>query len=251
MLTKRVQQNFNRAIESYDNNAIAQKEIVKQLLEIGESYSDIKYNSILEIGCGTGNLSCHLSNFNPTLLALNDLCPENRELLEQKIVNKEIATKYYWGDAETISFNEKYNLIASSSAIQWFKDLPLFFDKCHTLLEDGGHLLISTFGSRNMHQFSSILNCSLNYNDIDILEEYLSPKFKIKILKRAQIELKFDSPIDILHHIKRTGVNSVIESPWTKERHSAFCDLYPKLFSDYNNKLILTYEPIYILAQKQ
>jgi malonyl-CoA O-methyltransferase len=69
-----VAQRFAKAGQSYVEHAVVQKQISAQLFEYLKVYCPQNLASVLEIGCGSGNLT-HLfqSHFQVDQLFLNDL----------------------------------------------------------------------------------------------------------------------------------------------------------------------------------
>jgi hypothetical protein len=59
----------------------------------------------------------------------------------------------------------------------------------------------------------------------------------------------FDSPLEVLKHIKATGVNSLHRQVWTPGRLRRFVDDYKQIFSDENDSVKLTYHPIILICK--
>ena len=58
-------------------------------------------------------------------------------------------------------------------------------------------------------------------------------------------ELTFKTPLELLAHMKNTGVNSLSEKTWTITKVKEFCDKYSKMYP----KSKLTYSPIVVIAK--
>lgn len=68
---------FSRAIESYNREATAQKQIAGRLNDMLAHYLPARPRHVLEIGSGTGFLTRPLlRTFHPEKLILNDICHE-------------------------------------------------------------------------------------------------------------------------------------------------------------------------------
>ena len=63
--------------------------------------------------------------------------------------------------------------------------------------------------------------------------------------------LPFDTPADVLRHIKTTGVNSIRKARWGKQQLMDFETAYREHFSMPDGRVALTYHPILVLAQKK
>lgn len=241
---------FSKAVDTYDDEASVQQGIARKMATLLDEHVEVVPNpSILEVGCGTGSFSrLLLERFNPCRTVLNDICPEVRDCLKD-LLNDRIT--FFGADAESCSFNGGQNLITSCSAIQWFGSPESFFDHCHRLLADNGYLAFSTFGKENMKEVSFVTGSSLPYRSKEELEQALEGKFELIYSEEEKIELSFDSPMQVLYHLKRTGVTAVKGEMWTKGRLTSFCRTYNENFSDDNSTVSLTYHPIYIIVKKK
>ena len=58
--------------------------------------------------------------------------------------------------------------------------------------------------------------------------------------------MQFTNPLEILAHMKNTGVNSLTMTHWTFKEVKEFCDKYKSAYPD----LTLTYTPIIFICKK-
>lgn len=249
---KLITQRFAKAASSYGEEATVQRLIAGKMASILALYIQKENRrKILEIGCGTGIFSRMLIGLlKPERMLLNDICPEMHEQLKD-IVNDRIIFRS--GDAETYPFgqmNEIYDVIASCSAIQWFKDPDAFFTRMHPLLATEGILAFSTFGNDNMKEISALTGQGLPYFSPEELKVKLSDRYHLLYISEEKIRKRFGDPKDVLYHLKRTGVTGIRQQPWTRTRFISFCDEYRTRYGD-EGEVILTYHPVYIIAQKK
>lgn len=271
---------FAKAVRSYDDNAHVQRQIAGHLCHLMAEYdlglhesgtddseylalysdssvsgpeSDIVISGpsrVLEVGCGTGMLTrMFLKDFRPDRMWLNDLCPEVSPMLEDLL--EPGRTGFLPGDAETVAFPVNLDLIMSSSALQWFVDLPAFLDKCSAALRDGGILAFSSFGPSNMSEIAALEGISITYQTLSELTGLVSGKFDIIHAEESSSILSFASPADVLRHMKQTGVTGIRKESWTKSRLESFCRRYMEQFSDSDGTVRLTYHPVYLIARKK
>lgn len=136
-----VRHNFSRAIATYNQFGKTQQAIAADL---GHKLSYLPSpTSILEIGCGTGFLSQHLTGYK-CLKVLSDLSPAMVATLN-KPTGLAVAL-----DGELLPFQTTFDWIVSSLAFQWFEkpdySLPL-------LKKHGNTLAFTTLGQNNFHEW--------------------------------------------------------------------------------------------------
>lgn len=247
---RRIQHLFTRALSSYDSNADAQHRISRKLADLLPRYIGTHYDSVLEIGCGTGGFtSCLKDRCNIATWTLNDLCEACREKVEMQF--PDLRLRFIPGDAEQVSFPGKFDLIASASAFQWMKQPAPFLHKLSGLLMPKGTLLFSTFASGNLNEIKELTGKGLTYPTTCQLSEWLRTDFHLLHAEEEEIVLTFGNPLDVLRHLKATGVTATGNGNWTRGMQEEFCRRYTTLFSNNNKQVTLTYRPLYLLAVKK
>lgn len=239
---------FTKAVGSYHEEAVAQKRIAEKMTSFMSGFIPEDCGNLLEIGCGTGIFSRMLLNrFNPQSYLLNDICPEMkngiRDILRENIT-------FQSGDAEQYPFMGPYNVIASCSTFQWFSDIESFFDRCNNYLSEEGYLAFSTFGQANLKEITLLTGESLPYYTREELVSMLSSRYHIVQTSEEQIVKTFHSPMEVLYHLKRTGVTGTRKYRWTRSNLQLFCKEYDRLFRT-DDLVSLTYHPIYIIVRKR
>lgn len=237
-----IQKRFAKHLETYNENAKVQKKMAEKLI----SYLDRKnFDSILEIGCGTGLLTELVNkNLNFSNYKANDIVKNCNHFISR--INPNIS--FVAGDIEEYinSSDENYDLIISNAAFQWVEDLESFIEKLLQKLRPNGILLFSTFGKENFREIFFISGKTLPYYSISEIESILS-KYNPTIEQEIHI-LAFKTPRDILKHFQLTGVNSLEATAWTKSDMSKFEKEYNSLCF---HAPTLTYNPIYVKISKK
>lgn len=245
-----IRKRFTRAVGSYPQAATVQRDVARRMAALLRTYlppSDCR--NVLEVGCGTGLYTRQLlRNVHPQRLVLNDICPEVQYCFTDLFGS---GVSFFGGDAEKLSFPSGQNLITSCSTIQWFNDPEGFFERCHRLLAEGGYLAFSTFGKENLCEITSITGTSLPYRSLDELRLSLSAHYETVYCSEDVVRLYFPSPIEVLHHLKQTGVTGIRRQAWTKEDLSDFSRRYTERFEQSDTTVPLTYHPIYIIVKKK
>ena len=232
--------NFAKAQKSYSENAIAQKEMAKKLFRVIGNFSQSP-SRLFEIGSGTGFLTERLMRMGTCEVILNDINPNQTGFSD---------VTFLQGDICKIEIPQGLDLIASNAVFQWIDDLDALFSKLHSSLVKGGMLAFSTFGPQNYKQFN--MQTPLNYHSLQDIERMLiQNSFEILHLEEELTTLYFQSPREVLEHIRATGVTTFSHSKhglWTKETLEAFEEAYLAQNSDANG-VELTYHPIYCVAK--
>lgn len=249
-----IQKSFFKSINSYDRNAIVQKSMAKELVDKLLEHSGIEnFSKVLEIGCGTGLLTKSLlHNAKIETYYLNDIVSECGEFI--KSLGKDYPnTKFHFinKDAEAIgNVPDLLDLIVSNAVFQWLNDLKPFIEKLFRFTSIKGYLAFSTFGQNNLQEINIIEKKSLNYFSKDEIIFILKEYFEILYCSEEIFELQFDSPKEVLRHLKYTGTKGLQKEIWTKGHLLEFEDTYNSMFRK-NNKVSLTYNPIYIIAKRR
>lgn len=239
---KKVKKQFEKSFDKYNSNAIIQKELAKKLVE-EVSKIGINYDKILEIGSGTGLLSKQISkNIKFKEYYANDLIPKSKYYLD-KILDK---YEFIQGDAQKIKLNKKLNLIISNAVFQWFKDLKKTSKYYSSLLDKDGIIAFSTFTQDNFKEIKELTGISLEYKTKNQIVEDLKDNFEIIHISEYKNILKFSNPLELLAHIKNTGVNALSNKPLTFKEVKEFCQNYKAKYPE----ITLTYTPVIIVAKK-
>jgi malonyl-ACP O-methyltransferase BioC len=246
-----VGQRFRNSVSTYDANARVQKAMAIKLAKtVGHFYHD-KTIRVLEVGCGTGNLTREIMrNINVETYFANDLVdwvePVVTSIAERANVSKFVFHK---GDAEKLHFPGHLDLVCSGAVFQWFEHKEMFFKKASESLNDQGVLAFSTFGTQNYREIRQLTGSGLTYYKVDELMQMAAPYFSSCWASEWVEQLWFNQPSDVLKHMKHTGVGGVSGCYWSKSKHAAFESGYQQFASPVGN-FPLTYHPQLLLLRK-
>lgn len=244
-----IQKRFEGSWNSYDQEAVIQDGIALHLLELGSCYFQKgSYGQVLELGCGSGFFTRRLcSAFDIDRLYLNDLCSNLESILRQKL-NR--SFQFIAGDAECLTFPRNMDLLVSASALQWFDDAPGFVRNNACLLKEGGGALFSTFAPGNLKEIKELTGMSLDYKPKEAWIKALKDIYDILYIEEMSMEQIFSDPMQVLRHMKKTGVNGTGNFVWTRERLEDFSKVYRQQYS-VEGGVKLTYRPLYIVLRKK
>lgn len=239
---KIIKNQFEKSLETYNQNAIVQEIMAKKMvLELKNWQKD--FETILELGCGSGLLTKKLQeNLSFKSYFANDLVEKSKNYITKIIPD----AKFYIGNALKIKPSLKMDLIISNAMFQWFKNLEKISSHCENLLNKDGILAFSTFSPDNFKEIRALTGLSLEYKTCDEIINVFSKNFQILHKEEFIYTMKFSNPLELLAHIKKTGVNSLASQHWTFKDVKEFCDNYKNKYPE----ITLTYSPIIIICKK-
>lgn len=228
-------------MDKYDENAFVQRITAEKLVS---SLSQKKFDKILEIGCGTGILTKQIEqNLVFQKYFANDIVEKSKNYIDG-IISK---NTFVCGNAQKIKLPHKIDLIISNAVFQWFENLDKVLEYYSSLLKIDGIIAFSTFSPENFLEIREVTGLTLNYKNIDELKEIVEKNFEIIHIEKFNYKMNFSTPLQILAHMKNTGVNSLTEKHWGIKNVKEFCDKYREKFPE----LSLTYAPIIVVAKKK
>ena len=226
MNPKLIKKQFEKSYVTYDQNAVVQKylaqKLVSELLNIKS-----EFENVLELGCGTGLLTKELVK---NVIFKNFFANDIVDKSEKYIRNIIPECKFYCGDARKIKPLQKMDLIISNAMFQWFENLEKASEIYLNMLKKEGILAFTSFSPDNFKEIREITGLSLNYKTFDEMENIFSKNFEILYSEQFEKIVKFSTPLELLAHMKNTGVNSLTSKSWTIKEVKEFCDLYKEKF---------------------
>lgn len=236
---------FENAASTYESEGRIQSCIAERLNRL-IPYTEEVRKEILEIGCGTGKLSRLLiERFPRARFTLNDLSPEMQSCITGFPYG---SCRFIAGDAEKMDFEGRYDLIVSASTIQWFTDLEDFLKRITGNLSDNGTLALSTFVAGNLPEIKALKASEMPYWESPELKRLFEKYFAVDLFEEEEYQLRFDTPVELLRHLKLTGVTGVSGPP--RQQGLNFIRRYREAFGE-KQEITLTYRPVYIIAHKK
>lgn len=239
---KLIKNQFEKSMDKYNQNAIVQQimaeKIINEILKVKKHFQ-----SILELGCGTGLLTREI-----TQKLIYEKYYANDLVEKSKLYLTEILPEFTFicGNASRIKTNKNVDLIISNAMFQWFNDLEKSTGYYKNILNPEGILAFTTFSPENFNEIKDITGLSLDYANIIDIKNCLKKNYEIIYSEEFKHKLTFKTPLELLAHMKNTGVNSLATRHWTFKEVKEFCDSYKSKFPE----ITLTYSPIIIIAKK-
>lgn len=240
--TDKVSSRFSKAAATYDSHAIPQKMTALHLADMLRKVADsTKIHHVLEIGPGTGFLTRAWSRFlTPEHTDFVDITPVGPFDIpghaDYHIADAEAWVADWSGKCGSVESCGKYDLIVSSSAIQWFADIPRFLANCAAILNPEGILAISTFAPGNLSELDVLRPAPLLYPTLNKLCDALEGHFFVMDHDSFTIRMEFENRRHLMMHLKHTGVAGSAS---------------PSKVAPLTDFSTLTYRPVFILGRRK
>ncbi len=236
---------FQKNLATYEKSALVQAEMAKILASKIVEYCGNEFERIFEFGAGTGSLTKNIiAGLNFKKYLTNDIMEESENYIKKILHNSDFIA----GDIEKIELEEKFDLIASNAVMQWICDIEELLLKIKKLLEPEGIFAFTTFGELNYREIKETTGISLNYLKSERLKQLCEKDYEIIYYDENIIQPYFNSPIEVLKHIKHSGTNGLKSLSWTYTKLKHFEKFYKENFSQ-GSKVKLTYNPIYVILR--
>ncbi len=220
---------FSKYAQEYGNNNIIQQIVSKALVR------DMPKNSkkILELGCGSGQVFKFVDwdfDFYKAIDSSSKMCE-----LHPKASNLQIDCFNFDDDNFFKSIkDEKYDIIISSSALQWSKDIDKLL---YNLTKISNELHVVLFTSNTFKSIQTITKQQspiLSLNEIkNSFSKYLTCEFEV-----FKYNLEFNDKKEMFNYIKNSGVSAKSTLSYKEAK---------KLYKEYKLNY-LEFEVIFIKA---
>lgn len=189
---------FSKYANEYKSHNIIQQIIAKSLVRGLKS----KPKKILELGCGSGQVFKHISwevEFYKAIDSSKAMCE-----LHPKAKNIEVKCLNF----DSCEFfdeirNDFYDIILSSSALQWSNNLPKIIEALHKVTKEINAVL---FTSNTFKTIQKITNKKSPILDEKSIKEAFSKYFDCEF-ETILYKLEFDNKKDMFDYIKKSGVS--------------------------------------------
>jgi len=202
----KIVEEFSKFAYEYNKYNVIQKEVAKKLIAYLDKY---EYSKILDIGAGDGEVYKNLLHqgivfkefvaldFSEAMLSVH---PDAKNI-------KKVCLDFNKTDFSLLVENEKFDLLISSSALQWSENLNLVLS---SIKELSSELYFSFFTSNTfkcLHE--TVMITSPIYSKEEILNA-LDNNFKYEV-EVEEYRLYFDSVHEMLRYIKKSGVSGGVD----------------------------------------
>jgi len=104
---------------------------------------------ILDVGCGTGNLSLELARLGVRVTGI-DISEPMLAKAREKARREGLAVKFYRADARKLPFNDGiFDAVVSVTALEFVPDLREALEEAYRVLKPGGRLVVGVIGGNS------------------------------------------------------------------------------------------------------
>ncbi len=228
-----VKNEFSKHAKEYENHNIIQQIIAKSLVR----ELDFEPKNILELGCGSGQVFKNIKWEVESYTAIDF----SKQMCELHPKAKNINVKCFDFDSkEFFSYikNKKYDIILSSSSLQWSKNLPKLVKYLSLCSSKINAVLFTSNTFKTIHKIAQIKSPILSEDEIkSAFSKYFSCEFETILYK-----LEFENKKDLFSYIKKSGVSGGSSSLDFK--------IAKKLYKEYDLNY-LEFEVIFVKAKKK
>ncbi len=217
----RARRSFDRAAPGYDAVAVLQREIGTRLLERLD-YVRLAPKTILDLGCGTGQLIAPLQRRYPKarVVAL-DFAPAMLGLARRRggWFNRPWCL---CADAEALPLADGcVDLIVSNATLQWCNDLDATFRDWQRVLSPGGLLMFTSFGPDTLRELRAAWAQVDGYAHVspfadlhDLGDGLVRARFADPVMDAERLTLTYPGARDLMRDLKVLGAhNAAAERP--------------------------------------
>lgn len=185
----------------YKNNSISQYSQAGQLLKLIDIHDNF---SILDVGCGHGNILAELSTLTPNGKAIGIDASRNMISLAKASYPNEVYKNLFFMqlNAEQMLFPEQsFDLIICTNVLMWIREAKSVLEQMCSLLKPNGTIVIFTYPNTTPYAklFEKVLNSLLPdlWNE-SAAKTMLSPLEHKKILLSQGLETSLFSTDDVV-----------------------------------------------------
>ena len=209
---QQIARHFGAAAPTYDRAARIQARIARELADGIATIA--RPATILEFGCGTGNLTRALGSLFPDAhLIATDLAPPMAALCRKRLsVSSNLACAAM--DAEMPALPPaRFDLVCGSLAAQWFAKPAHAFAALGALLRPGGVLALTTLGTDTFQEWraaAALLGLSPAipaYPSLTELDWQRPPGFIVEQARERRLWDEHPSALDFLQSLRSIGAD--------------------------------------------
>ena len=250
---------FDRHAKTYDQHSSLQNKISDNLFKKLDLIN-VSPNLILDLGCGTGRNGRIMKDKYQNMKLINYDFSVNMLQEAKKNENKILGNKsvFVCGDIEELSFPENtFDVVWSTSSLQWCNKLSDTFKKIQVTLKPGGLFIFSTFGPNTLYELKNITKKISNYQKTnDFIDTHsievmlINEGFINPVIDSEELCLTYKDIDKLFLDIKNIGATSGFKNKKIGLSGKSYLKLIADHYKEYSYDAMFpaTYEAIYAYA---
>lgn len=198
----RVALEFSRYASQYNNHNIIQAKVAKKLISLVPKRD---YSRVIDIGCGRGEVHNNLISQKISFAHLTAMDISKAMLQLHPSGESIIKLDADFNSSDFISTlpYSRYDLLLSSSALQWSQALDITLAALALLCDE---CYFALFTSETFRSLQLYTNTTSPIYDEEILREKIGRYFDVQF-ETVRYKLNFDTPYQMLRYIKQSGAS--------------------------------------------
>jgi malonyl-CoA O-methyltransferase len=193
-----VQEQFSKYAVEYNSNNIIQQIVSKALVReiVG------KPQKILELGCGSGQVFRNIDfdfNYYKAIDFSKEMCQIHPTHKNVEVLALDFDTEEFHQNIK----NEKYDLILSSSALQWSKDLTKIVKSLSRISDNLNMVLFTSNTFKTIFELTSTISPILDLKEIKkSFDKFYRCEYEV-----LNYKIEFKNKKNLFNYIKNSGVS--------------------------------------------
>ncbi len=193
-----VKKEFSKYANQYNNHNIIQQIVAKSIVR------EIKGSpkNILELGCGSGQIFKYITwdlDYYKAIDFSSSMCELHPKASNVKVECHDFDKESFHNSIK----NEKFDLVISSSALQWSKDLSKIVKRLTSVSSEINVALFTSNTFRTIQQITQTTSPILSLDEIkSAFNQYCDCEFEV-----FNYNLEFDTKKELFDYIKKSGVS--------------------------------------------
>ncbi len=215
LIRQQIQDQFDRAANTYDSVSELQRRMGQSLQQLIVESGSNPEDSLIDLGCGTGELLLGLEQAGLSNLTGLDLSAQMLEVAKTKTS----SASFVHADIESIPCDDgAFKLAVSNAALQWC-DIGMAAKEIFRTLEPGGKAWLTSFTEGTLGQWHRAFTTLGFKSRVHVLPgateircQFEQAGFKVVNVELLAETVQFDSVENMFGSIKRLGASNAMES---------------------------------------
>lgn len=196
-----IKSEFSKYAKEYDDNNIIQRIVSKALVR--ECTNEPK--RILELGCGSGQIFRHIDwdiEYYKAIDFSSSMCELHPRGDNVVVKCFDFDSQEFYDDIKY----ESYDLVISSSAMQWSKDLPLLVKRLSQITKQMDVVLFTSNTFKSIYDITNQKPSILSLEQIKKAFASINTTFEL-----FNYKLEFETKKELFKYIKNSGVKGEVK----------------------------------------